>query len=178
MRVAFQGELGAYSEEAIIQHFGGEALPVPRPYLKDVFDSVENGEADLGLVPAENSLEGSIVRTFDLLLERVGGQAPALKAEVLSPRPQAKRPAQRPAGPRPLRPADASDVVGWRDAWAEIVRREGSAAAAGRLLGVGQPTASRWTSGRRKPQPQAQQRIVDLAAQLGGAQGDAEQRAA
>ena len=70
MRVAFQGELGAYSEEAIIQHFGGEAQPIPRPYLKDVFDAVENGEADRGLVPAENSLEGSIVRTFDLLLER------------------------------------------------------------------------------------------------------------
>jgi len=70
MRVAFQGELGAYSEEAIIEHFGEKARPVPRPYLKDVFDAVENGEADLGLVPAENSLEGSIVRTFDLLLER------------------------------------------------------------------------------------------------------------
>lgn len=70
MRVAFQGELGAYSEEAIIQHFGEKAQPVPRPYLKDVFDTVENGGADLGLVPAENSLEGSIVRTFDLLLER------------------------------------------------------------------------------------------------------------
>jgi prephenate dehydratase len=70
MKVGFQGELGAYSEEAIIQHFGDEAQPVPRTYLKDVFDAVENGEADLGLVPAENSLEGSIVRTFDLLLER------------------------------------------------------------------------------------------------------------
>ena len=70
MKVAFQGELGAYSEEAIIQHFGEEAQPVPRQYLKDVFDTVENGGADLGLVPAENSLEGSIVRTFDLLRER------------------------------------------------------------------------------------------------------------
>jgi len=70
MRIGFQGELGAYSEEAIIQHFGDEAQPVPRPYLRDVFDYVEKGESDLGLVPAENSLEGSIVRTFDLLLER------------------------------------------------------------------------------------------------------------
>ncbi|MBQ04864.1 prephenate dehydratase [Candidatus Bathyarchaeota archaeon] len=70
MRVAFQGELGAYSEEAIIQQFGDKAQPVPRPYLRDVFETVEGGEADLGLVPAENSLEGSIVRTFDLLLER------------------------------------------------------------------------------------------------------------
>jgi prephenate dehydratase len=70
VRVAFQGELGAYSEEAIIQHFGEEAQPVPKPYIKDVFLAVENGEADLGLVAVENSLQGTIVRTFDLLLER------------------------------------------------------------------------------------------------------------
>ena len=70
MRVGFQGELGAYSEEAIIQHFGEEAQPVPKPYIKDVFLAVENGEADLGLVAVENSLEGTIVRTFDYLLER------------------------------------------------------------------------------------------------------------
>ena len=70
MRVAFQGERGAYSEEAIIQHFGRSVEPVPRPYLRDVFDSIEEGEADLGLVPVENSIEGSIVRTYDLLNER------------------------------------------------------------------------------------------------------------
>jgi len=70
VRVGFQGELGAYSEEAIIQHFGEEAQPVPKPYIKDVFLAVENGEADLGLVAVENSLEGTIVRTFDYLLER------------------------------------------------------------------------------------------------------------
>jgi chorismate mutase/prephenate dehydratase len=70
MRVAFQGERGAYSEEAIMQHFGSPAKPVPRPYLRDVFDAVEGGEADLGLVPVENTLEGSIVRTYDFLFER------------------------------------------------------------------------------------------------------------
>jgi chorismate mutase/prephenate dehydratase len=70
MRVAFQGERGAYSEEAIIQHFGRSVEPVSRSYLRDVFDSIEEGEADLGLVPVENSIEGSIVRTYDLLNER------------------------------------------------------------------------------------------------------------
>jgi len=70
MRVAFQGERGAYSEEAIIQHFGSSVNPVPRPYLRDVFDAVEVGKADLGLVPVENTLQGSIVRTYDLLNER------------------------------------------------------------------------------------------------------------
>lgn len=70
MRVAFQGERGAYSEEAIIGYWHEAAEPVPRPYLVDVFDAVEEGCADLGLVPVENSIEGSIVRTFDLLNER------------------------------------------------------------------------------------------------------------
>jgi len=68
-KVAFQGEHGAYSEEAILQHFGQSVEPVPRPSLKDVFYAVENREVDLGLVPVENTLEGSIVRTYDLLLD-------------------------------------------------------------------------------------------------------------
>jgi chorismate mutase/prephenate dehydratase len=69
-RVAFQGEKGAYSEEAIYKHYGSEVETVPRPYLKDVFDAVESGKADFGLVPVENTIEGSIVRSFDLLNER------------------------------------------------------------------------------------------------------------
>ena len=70
MRVAFQGERGAYSEEAIIQHFGASVDPLPRPHLGDVFDAVEGGEADLGLIPVENTIEGSIARSYDLLNER------------------------------------------------------------------------------------------------------------
>jgi chorismate mutase/prephenate dehydratase len=70
MKVAFQGEPGAYSEEAIIHHWREKAQPIPRPYLLDVFETVERGEADVGLVAVENSIEGSVVRTFDLLNER------------------------------------------------------------------------------------------------------------
>lgn len=70
LKVSFQGERGAYSEEAILQHYGVKTSPVPKPYLGDVFNSVEAGEVDLGLVPIENSLEGSILRTYDLLYER------------------------------------------------------------------------------------------------------------
>jgi prephenate dehydratase len=67
MKVAFQGEKGAYSEEAILKHWGSEAEPVPKPNLKDVFEAVENKKIRLGLVPVENSIQGSIVRTYDLL---------------------------------------------------------------------------------------------------------------
>ena len=70
MRVAFQGERGAYSEAAATQRWGEVAEPLPLPYLEDVFDAVENGQADMGLVPVENTIEGSVTRTFDLLYER------------------------------------------------------------------------------------------------------------
>lgn len=78
-KVAFQGEHGAYSEEAIFQHFGPSVETVPRASLKGVFEAVESGEVDLGLVPVENTLEGSIVRTYDLLLE----STLKVKAEVI-----------------------------------------------------------------------------------------------
>lgn len=70
MKVAFQGERGAYSEAAIFQRWGGAVKPIPKPVLEDVFDIVERGEADFALVPVENTIEGTINRTLDLLYER------------------------------------------------------------------------------------------------------------
>ncbi len=70
MKVVYQGAPGAYSEAAVIQRWGDAAEPVPKPYLEDVFAAIETGEAEAGLVPVENSLEGSIPRTYDLLNER------------------------------------------------------------------------------------------------------------
>ena len=68
-RVAFQGEVGAYSQQAAKSFFGPGTDTVPMESLEDVFLSVGKGEAQFGIVPVENSLEGSIVRTYDLLLE-------------------------------------------------------------------------------------------------------------
>ena len=62
MKIAFQGESGAYSEEAIIKHYGESAEPLPRPYFRDVFDAVEKGDAELGLVPVENETTTSSTR--------------------------------------------------------------------------------------------------------------------
>jgi prephenate dehydratase len=67
-RVAFQGERGAFSEEAIVQQFGASARPIPLYNLSKVFESVEKGQADSAVVPIENSLEGSVNETYDLLL--------------------------------------------------------------------------------------------------------------
>jgi prephenate dehydratase len=69
MRVAFQGEPGAFSEAAAVQLLGAEITTVPRPTFDAVFRAIADGTADALLVPVENSLAGSVVRVYDLLLE-------------------------------------------------------------------------------------------------------------
>ena len=69
--VAFQGEVGAYSEEAAFQYFGPGSRIIPHESLEEVFQAVEKGQVQYGLVPVENSLEGIIARTYDLLLDSV-----------------------------------------------------------------------------------------------------------
>ncbi len=67
--VAFQGEIGAYSEDAAFQFFGSSVQVKPCKSLNDVFKAVEQDETNLGIVPIENSLEGSISLVYDLLLD-------------------------------------------------------------------------------------------------------------
>ncbi len=66
-RVAFQGEPGAYSDEALAGIFG-EVERAPCRTLPQVFRAVEAGEASSGIVPVENSYAGSINETYDLFL--------------------------------------------------------------------------------------------------------------
>jgi prephenate dehydratase len=69
MRVAFQGEPGAFSEAAAIQLLGSAITTVPRATFEAAFTAIAEGGADALLAPVENSLAGSVVRVFDLLLE-------------------------------------------------------------------------------------------------------------
>jgi chorismate mutase/prephenate dehydratase len=66
--VAFQGEIGAYSEEACFHFFGPTVHVKPRETLDEVFNAVEQGDVQYSVVPVENSLEGSISRVYDLFL--------------------------------------------------------------------------------------------------------------
>jgi prephenate dehydratase len=79
--VAFQGEHGAFSEEAILEHFRGEAHPLPRRTFADVGEGVRSGAADLGLLPVENTLAGSVQGSHDVLAE--GGLQ--VRGEVVLP---------------------------------------------------------------------------------------------
>jgi prephenate dehydratase len=69
IRVAFQGEAGAFSEAAAVQLLGKEIVTVPRPTFDATFKAITDGVADALLVPVENSLAGSVVRVYDLLLD-------------------------------------------------------------------------------------------------------------
>jgi prephenate dehydratase len=67
MKVAFQGEPGAYSEQAVFDYFG-KVETIPCESFDAMFDSVVLGKSDVALAPIENSLAGSIHQNYDLLL--------------------------------------------------------------------------------------------------------------
>jgi len=66
VRVAYYGDVGSYSEEASLKFFKHAELRPCRRF-KDVFDYVVSKEVDFGVVPIENSLEGSVGEVYDLL---------------------------------------------------------------------------------------------------------------
>ena len=67
--VAFLGPSGTFSQEAVEKRFGHAVLGKPCVSIDEVFQTVESGEANYGVVPVENSTEGAIGRTLDLLLQ-------------------------------------------------------------------------------------------------------------
>jgi len=69
MNAAFQGELGAFSQEAIRQLLGPRAKPVACNRFDQVFAALEAGKVDCAVVPIENTLHGSVYENYDLLLK-------------------------------------------------------------------------------------------------------------
>lgn len=67
--VAFQGEKGAYSEDACFKYFHKDVKTVPFPDFQSVFEAVEQDKVTHSVVPVENSIEGSVAQVNDLLLD-------------------------------------------------------------------------------------------------------------
>ncbi len=69
LRIACLGPPGTFSEQALFAHFGSSVDAITCASIDEVFRSVEVGDADFGVVPVENSSEGAVSRTLDLLLQ-------------------------------------------------------------------------------------------------------------
>jgi prephenate dehydratase len=80
-RVAFQGERGAFSEEAAVKLLGEHIELVPRPTFEALYSAIQKGVADYILAPIENSLAGSVYRSYDLLI----ASGLHIQAEVVIP---------------------------------------------------------------------------------------------
>jgi prephenate dehydratase len=68
MKVAFQGELGAFSQQAIRQLLGPRAEPAPYQRFDEVFAALRGKKVDAAVLPIENTLHGSVHENYDLLL--------------------------------------------------------------------------------------------------------------
>src|ERR1700712_2858670 len=79
--VAYLGPAGTFSEQAVYQQFGGAVDGLPCISIDEVFRATEAGTADFGVVPVENSSEGAVNRTLDLLL----GTTASISGEVSIP---------------------------------------------------------------------------------------------
>ncbi len=69
LKVAFQGERGAFSENALLRYFPEGTVGLPQPEFRDVFEAVLAGRVPFGIIPVENTLTGSIHQNYDLLLQ-------------------------------------------------------------------------------------------------------------
>lgn len=68
LKVGFLGPEGTFSQQAVMKHFGRSAHGLPLASIEEVFQEVENGNADFGVVPVENSGQGTIQVTLDMFL--------------------------------------------------------------------------------------------------------------
>lgn len=67
--VAFQGVHGAYSEQAIRQHFGDSVDVYPCPTLTDLFTAIQSHQVTYGILPVENALAGAVSQAYELLMD-------------------------------------------------------------------------------------------------------------
>ena len=68
LKIAFLGPEGTFSQAAVLKHFGHSVRSLAAPSIEEVFHDVESGLADFGVVPVENSTEGTVSNTLDMLM--------------------------------------------------------------------------------------------------------------
>jgi chorismate mutase / prephenate dehydratase len=68
LKVAFLGPEGTFSQQAVLKHFGHSVRALPLTSIGEVFEEVQAGHADFGIVPIENSTEGTVNNTLDMFL--------------------------------------------------------------------------------------------------------------
>ena len=68
LKAAFLGPEGTFTQSAVLKHFGHSVRALPLPTIEEVFHEVEAGVADFGVVPVENSTEGTVNSTLDMFL--------------------------------------------------------------------------------------------------------------
>jgi len=68
-KVAFQGVHGAYSEQAVRQHFGDAVETVPCPNFTALFEAIQSRQVTYGLLPVENALAGAVNQSYELLMD-------------------------------------------------------------------------------------------------------------
>ena len=68
LKIGYLGPEGTFSQQAVLKHFGRSAHGLPLASIEEVFQEVESGAADFGVVPVENSGQGTIQVTLDLFL--------------------------------------------------------------------------------------------------------------
>ena len=69
LKIAYLGPQGTFTESAALKHFGHSVSTLPMSSIPDVFNAVESGHADYGLVPVENSTEGVVSHTLDMFID-------------------------------------------------------------------------------------------------------------
>jgi len=68
LKIAFLGPEGTFSQQAVFKHFGHSVRALPLPEISEVFEEVQAAHADFGIVPIENSTEGTVNNTLDMFL--------------------------------------------------------------------------------------------------------------
>ena len=68
LKIAFLGPEGTFTQQAVLKHFGHSVRALPMAAIDEVFREVESGVADFGVVPIENSTEGTVSHTADMFL--------------------------------------------------------------------------------------------------------------